>query len=571
MYRLPAKDYDFLLRHVTAGQSVLDAVTGGEVTFTDVGDVLELASAVAEEVLLPLNQVGDRVGCTVADGHVTTPPGFADAYKTFTEGGWIGLGVPARSGGTGMPQLLARAADEILCSANLAFSLVGGLTTGAIMVFDAVGDDTLRRTFLPPMLAGRWTGTMNLTEPQAGTDLAQIRTMARPSGDGTWSVTGQKIFITWGEHDLAENIVHLVLARTPDAPPGHAGLSLFVVPKYLPGADGRVGERNSLTCVSLERKLGIHASPTCVMEYGGATGYLIGELHRGLPSMFIMMNAARMGTGVQALAVADRAYRQAEAYSRERVQSPVPGREPGAPIGEHPDVRRLLLSMGSAVSAMRGLASQTSVWLDLGQSDPQARRLAEFFLPVVKGWLTETGQQIASDAVQVHGGMGFIEETGVAQHYRDIRILPIYEGTTAVQANSLLGRQVARNGGALARTVCDLIEQSLAELDAHDHPAARRVASRTRSAAAGARSATDTLVKCVADRPRDAYAGAVAYLNLWGLLAGGWIHARILNAVLNGADPDTADQRIREADCYAVHHLGRIPQLVEIIEAGEIA
>jgi hypothetical protein len=403
---------------------------------------------------------------------------------------------------------------------------------------------------------------MDLSEPQAGTDLAAIRTIARPQADGTWKVSGQKIFISWGDHDLTENVVHLVLARTPDAPPGVGGLSLFVVPKFLPLADGTLGERNAVNCVSLERKLGLRASPTCVMDYDGATGFLVGEQHRGLRAMFIMMNAARMASGIQGLAVAELAFQKARAYAGERVQGRVIGREPGTPIAEHPDVRRLLLSMASGLSAMRALAVQTAAWLDL--SDP----LGQMFLPVLKGWLTETGVEIASDAIQVHGGTGYVEETGVAQQLRDARIMPIFEGTTAVQANHLVSRLLARDSGATAFGTLDLIDGTREVLAALAHPTATRLARRLESSASLLRAATLHLLDG-GEHPRDMHAAAVPYLHMWGLLAGGWMHGRIVCASLESAD-ESSDRRLLEADFYGVHYLSRLLGLAEVVQSGEI-
>lgn len=569
MYQAPVNDYDFLLRHVVDGEALLARATAGAVTLDDVTDVLGHAGMFAAEVIDPLNAIGDQVGLRFESGQVTTPDGFPAAYHAFTEAGWHGLGLPEQAGGAGMPRVLWNATSEFWSAAGLAFAMASGLSAGAALAIDASASEEIRRTYLPPMVSGRWTGTMNLTEPQSGTDLAGITTLARPSDDGNWSVTGQKIFISWGDHDLAENIVHLVLARTPDAPAGLAGLSLFVVPKYLPAPDGSAGERNRVQTVSIEHKLGIRVSPTCVLDYGGATGFLLGERHRGLAAMFVMMNAARHGVGVQALGVADRAYQRARAYAAQRLQGPVLDRPAGTPIEQHPDVRRLLLSMGSAITAMRALSVQISAWFDHADVDDAStpRRLAEFFLPVFKGWLTETGVQITSDAVQVHGGMGYIEETGVAQYYRDIRILPIYEGTTAIQANDLVHRKLARDDGATAAQALDLVEACLQPLRAHEHPVAERTAARLGKALAAARAATETMLK---HEPRDRHAVGVPYLELLGLLAGGWMQARVLTATLENPDAAT-ERRIREADFYGAHHLSRISSLAEAITTGEIA
>ncbi|SHH31276.1 acyl-CoA dehydrogenase [Streptomyces sp. 3214.6] len=571
-YKAPVAEYDFLLRRVIDAQHVLDVTTGGEVALDDVREILGHAGVLASEVLDPLNAVGDRAGNTLTDGKVTTAPGFTDAYKAFTEGGWAAIGLPREAGGDGMPGVVTSAVNEVWGAANMAFSLGPGLSVGAAYAIYTAASDRLKKVYLPPLVSGRWTGTMNLTEPQSGTDLGGIRTTARPRPDGSWAVRGQKIFITWGDHDLTENIVHLVLARTEGAPEGLGGLSLFVVPKFLPNADGTPGERNAVHTVSLEHKLGIHASPTCVLDFDEATGWLVGDRHRGLEAMFVMMNVARVGVATQGLGVSDRAYQRAVAYAAERIQGKVAGHPAGTPIAEHPDVRRLLLSMRSTITAMRALQLQVTAWLDLARAErsAQAFQLADFFVPILKGWLTENSVQITSDAVQVHGGMGFIEETGAAQHLRDVRILPIYEGTTAIQANDLTRRKLARDGGATAEAAYALVETSLEPLRRHDHPVAQRTADRLDTAIASSREATAALVRQSKDNPRDMLAGGVPYLQQWGLLAGGWMHARILTAALESPqDPDTA-RRILDADFYGAHSLSRIPSLTEAIQAGEI-
>jgi alkylation response protein AidB-like acyl-CoA dehydrogenase len=569
-YEPPVKDYDFLLRNVIATDEVLSAVTAGDVSVDDAMDVVEGASSVVRPIA-ELSAIGDRIGSRLKDGTVVTPPGFREAFASYAEGGWIGLAAPESIGGAGMPRTIAIASDEFLSAANTAFAMAPQLNSYALAVFAAVNDSELNAIYVPAMIAGRWTATMELTEPQAGTDVSAIRTVAKPQDDGTWLLSGQKMFISWGEHDMAENIIHLVLARTPDAPVGLAGLSLFVVPKLLPRPDGTAGERNAIHCVSLEHKLGINASPTCLIDYDGATGFLVGEVHRGLQTMFVMMNAARLGTGVQGLAVADRARQAAAAYASERVQGQVVGREPGTAIAEHPDVRRMLLSMASGVSAMRALALQTAVWLDLSEAERSdgarsAAALAQLFLPVVKGWLTETGLQIASDAIQVHGGMGYIEETGVAQLLRDARIFPIYEGTTAVQANHLI-RIVSRDRGATALAALELIGETCPDLAALDHRVAARLAERLATGVERLRASTLEVLDG-GDRPRDVLAAAVPYLHMWGLLAGGWMHGRIIRAALEDGHP-TSEHRLLEAEFYGVHYLSRLAGLAEVVAAGE--
>jgi hypothetical protein len=571
-YQAPVAEYDFLLRRVIDAQPILDASTGGEVDLADVREILGHAGALAAEVIEPLNAIGDRSGNALTDGRVSTAPGFTEAYKAYAEGGWVGIGLPREAGGDGMPAVVVAALNEIFSAANMAFSLGPGLSVGAAYaVFTAASDD-LKRLYLPPLVSGRWTGTMNLTEPQSGTDLAGIRTIARQRPDGTWAVKGQKIFVTWGDHDLTENIVHLVLARTEGAPAGLAGLSLFLVPKHLPRGDGTPGERNAVHTVSVEHKLGIHASPTCVLDYDDATGWLVGDQHRGLAAMFVMMNVARVGVATQGLGVADRAYQRAAAYAAERVQGSVEGRPAGTPIAEHPDVRRLLLSMRSTVSAMRAFQLQVAAWLDVARAQPntEASALAEFFVPVLKGWLTENSVQIANDGIQVHGGTGFIEETGAAQYLRDARILPIYEGTTAIQANDLTRRKLVRNNGATAQAAHALVESAVRSLARHDHPVAQRTVQRLNAALVSAREATATLLEQAKDNPRDLLAGGVHYLTQWGLLAGGWMHARILTAALDAPEDSDTARRALDADFYGAHHLSRIPSLTEAIRAGEI-
>jgi len=571
-YKAPVAEYDFLLRRVLDAQPVLDSVTGGDVDLDDVSEILGHAGTLASEVIEPLNAIGDRSGNALTDGRVTTAPGFTEAYKAYAEGGWVGIGLPREAGGDGMPAVVTAALNEIWSAANMAFSLGPGLSVGAAYAVFTAASEELKQLYLPPLVSGRWTGTMNLTEPQSGTDLAGIRTIARPRPGGTWVVKGQKIFVTWGDHDLTENIVHLVLARTEGAPAGLAGLSLFLVPKYLPRSDGTLGERNAVHTVSVEHKLGIHASPTCVLDYDNATGWLVGNLHRGLEAMFVMMNVARVGVATQGLGVADRAYQRAAAYAAERVQGSVEGRPAGTPIAEHPDVRRLLLSMRSTVSAMRALQLQVAVWLDVARAQraAEASALADFFVPILKSWLTENSVQIANDGIQVHGGTGFIEETGAAQYLRDARILPIYEGTTAIQANDLTRRKLTRNNGAIAHAAYALVESTVQSLTGHDHPVAQRTVQRLQAALVSAREATVTLLAQAKDNPRDLLAGGVPYLTQWGLLAGGWMHARILAAALDAPEDSDTARRALDADFYGAHYLSRIPSLTEAIRAGEI-
>lgn len=569
MYQAPIEDYSFYLDRIVDGQLVLDTVGPEGTKVADLREILSHAGEFSKAVIHPLNAIGDREGVKIEGDKVISAPGFADAYRDFVKAGWLSVGIPESAGGDGMPHIVTNALDELWSAGSPAFNLCSGLTAAAAQTILTSGDDETQRQFLPPLVSGRSTGTMNLTESQAGTDLAAVRSMATPNGDGTWAVKGQKIFITWGDHDLAENVTHLVLARTPDAPEGLAGLSLFVVPKFVIGSDGTPGERNAVKTLALEDKLGLHGSPTCVLEYENATGYLLGELHRGLAGMFVMMNISRVGIGVQSLGVADRAYQMARDYANDRIQGRVVGRDYGSPIAEHPDVARNLLSMASTLSGMRALSVQASVWIDLSGSSDETRKVADFFSPIVKGWFSESAVQITSDALQVFGGSGFIEESGIAQYYRDSRILPIYEGTTAVQANDLVGRKTLRDNGAVALSVLDRISDDLPNLRVADHPVATRTADRIERAVEAARKATSLLVDRGADAPRDVYSVGVPYLLMWGLLGAGWMHARILVEGLKVDDEHTS-RRVAEADFFGAHHLSRITSLLEIVEAGEI-
>src|ERR1700716_241764 len=481
-YVAPIKDMQFVLKHVV-GLDQVNTLPGWEEVTEDVVDaILEEAGKLAAEVLSPLNGTGDRTGSKWKDGVVTTPPGFKEAYWQYVNAGWGNGQSPEKYGGQGLPHLLATPIEEMWGSANLAFKLCPMLTQGAIEAIAHVGPDTLRAKFLPNMVSGKWTGTMNLTEPQAGSDLSLVRTKATPQADGSYKLKGQKIFITYGEHDYTENIVHLVLARIDGAPEGVKGISLFAVPKFNVNADGSLGTRNDVKCVSTEAKLGIHARPTAVMAYGekdGAIGYIVGEPHRGLEYMFIMMNAARLSVGLEGVAVAERAFQRALAWSRERLQGRpigVQGAARTAPIVQHPDVKRMLLTMKSTTEAMRALAYWTSAVLDRARKHPdeaerrRAQAMVDLLIPVVKGWSTEMGIEVATLGIQVHGGMGFIEETGAAQHLRDARITTIYEGTTGIQANDLVGRKMGREEGRTALALIGEIDQLLPTLSSSADP-----------------------------------------------------------------------------------------------------
>lgn len=569
-YQAPTADYAFLFGEAF-GLDIVARATGGELTAADGADVIAGAGEFAASVLAPLQSIGDREGARLVDGQVRLPDGFAEAYAAFVEAGWISAEAPVSAGGDGLPGAIRAGLGEIWNASNAAFALCWLLTAGQIHALDAAASDEIRETYLTKLVSGEWTGTMNLTEPAAGTDLGAIRTIATPRGDGTYAIRGQKIFITWGDHDVAENIVHLVLARTPGAPEGAKGLSLFVAPKHLVNADGSLGERNAVTTVAVEHKLGIHGSPTCVLSYEDATGYLVGEVGGGLAGMFVMMNSARIAMGFQATGIADRALQQATAYAADRVQGRVLGREGTAPIAEHPDVRRLLLSMRSEVYAMRALGVYVADLFDRAEQtdDAAVLAMAEFFVPILKGWSTEDAVALTSDAIQVHGGMGFIEETGAAQHYRDARIMPIYEGTTAIQSNDLIGRKVIRNQGATAEALFADIERTVEALRSDGGEVAARTADRLERALAAARRATAAMV-AFGSSPRDAHAVSVPYLMLLGVLAGGWMHALAVVAVAAHESAHEADaDRLTAADFYGAHHLPRVHALAETVASGE--
>ncbi|MDQ2664344.1 MAG: acyl-CoA dehydrogenase family protein, partial [Candidatus Eremiobacteraeota bacterium] len=462
-YRAPLRDMQFVLREL-AGIEAVSKLPG----FGDAADsldaILEEAGKFATGVLDPLNASGDRAGATWKDGVVTMPAGFKEAYKHFADAGWIGLPVPEEYGGQALPQLLLGPTLEMWNAANVGFANGPLLNQGAIEAIELCGNDEQKKRYLPNLVSGKWTGTMCLTEPQAGSDLAQVAAKATPDQDGSFRLFGQKIFITFGEHDMAENIIHLVLARLPDAPAGTKGISLFIVPKVLVNSDGSLGDRNDVTCTGIEHKLGINANPTCTLQYGdggGAIGYLVGDANRGLEYMFVMMNAARFSVGVQAIGIADRAYQRALAYAKERVQSRDSASRNGGAVRiiEHPDVRRMLLWCKSQIEAMRALAYVTAASMDFAGSAPaeeerkRHRAFVDFMIPIIKGWCTETAIDVTSTALQVFGGMGYVEETGIAQQYRDVRITTIYEGTTGIQALDFVGRKILRDRGATARII----------------------------------------------------------------------------------------------------------------------
>jgi alkylation response protein AidB-like acyl-CoA dehydrogenase len=533
-YAAPLDDMRFVLEHLAGLPEIATFEGFDEAEPELVEAILTEAARFAGEVLAPLNATGDRQGCRWTDGNVATPDGFPQAYRQFIEAGWHAMPVSPEIGGQGMPALVSSAVAEMWKSANLAFSLCQMLTMGAVQALAHHASDELQQRFLPKMVAGEWTGTMNLTEPQAGSDLSAIRTRAEPDGD-RYRLFGSKIFITWGEHDVAENIVHLVLARLPDALPGTRGISLFVAPKFLVNPDGTLGPRNDLVCSSIEHKLGIHGSPTSVMSYGdngGAIAYLVGQPNRGLEYMFTMMNHARLNVGLEGVAVSETAYQKAVGYARDRVQGRPIGSTQRAPIIHHPDVRRMLMDMRSRTEAMRALAYFTAACMDRALHHPDAiERLrnqarVELLTPVVKGWCTETSIMIASTGIQVHGGMGYVEETGAAQYLRDARITTIYEGTTAIQANDLIGRKLARDKGVNAGVLISDIKLELEALGPTNHADLAVIQASLKTAVQAFEEATSWMLAHYDDNPREAAAGAVPYLKLTGTVTGGWQMAR---------------------------------------------
>ncbi|MEN9425677.1 MAG: hypothetical protein RLZZ220_26 [Pseudomonadota bacterium] len=586
-YNAPIRDMQFVMREL-AGLDAVAALPGCEDASPDVVDaILEEAGKFAGGVLAPLNWTGDQEGARWDNGVVHTATGWKEAYKQFAEAGWTALACEPEFGGQGLPKLVSTAVMEMWKSANMAFSLCPMLTNGAIESIKLRGTDEQKAAYLPKMVSGEWTGTMNLTEPQAGSDLAAVRTRAVPQGDGTYKIFGQKIFITYGEHDMTDNIIHLVLARLPDAPEGVKGISLFVVPKFLLNADGTPGERNDVHCVSIEHKLGIHASPTAVLAFGdkgGAIGTLVGEANRGLEYMFIMMNEARFAVGMEGLALSERAYQQALAYAKDRVQGTEAGVRGGPKVSiiHHADVRRMLMSMKSQIEAQRALAYVVGAATDMAHHHPdeavraQNQAFTDLMIPVVKGWLTESSIELTSTGVQVHGGMGFIEETGAAQHFRDARITSIYEGTTAIQANDLIGRKIARESGQTVKAVIAemrKVEASLAEASGEEFAAMRK------SLSAGVTALEEAVAYIVATYGQDikaASVGSVPFLKLLGIVAGGWqmgraalVSARRLAE--GGGDAGFYQAKITTARFYADHVLSQAPGLAYSVVNGAAA
>jgi acyl-CoA dehydrogenase len=569
-YAAPIRDMKFVVNELV-GLDQIAALPGCEEVTPDLVDaVLEEAGKFAAGVLDPLNKIGDRTGARLNDNIVTAAPGFKEAFRQFSEGGWTGLNCDPQFGGQGLPHIISAQTSEMWNSANMSFCLCPMLTAGVVAALMRHGSDQQKALYLPNLVSGKWTGTMNLTEPQAGSDLAAVRTRAVPEGDHH-RLHGTKIFITWGEHDMAENIIHMVLARTPDAPEGVKGISLFVVPKFLVNRDGSSGKRNDVKCVSIEHKLGIHGSPTCVMAYGdadGAIGYLIGEENRGLEFMFTMMNFARLEVGIEGVAIAERAYQHALEYARNRVQ----GREIGVKGGDrvaiihHPDVRRMLMNMKAQTEAMRAIATLASAYLDKALLHPDKtervrnQALFDLLTPVVKGWCTEQCIEIASTGVQVHGGMGFVEETGAAQYLRDARITTIYEGTTGIQANDLIGRKIAYEKGATIKLMIAEMRALDGDLAKVTHPAIAVIRRSLSEGVAALTEATDWLLATFPHNMKAAAAGAVPFLKLFGVVAGGWQMARAALIAKRRLDEGAEDYdfyraKIATARFYAEHVL----------------
>ena len=571
-YTAPLTDIRFVLEEA-AGFGEVVQLPGYEATSPDLVEaILSEAAKLAENVLAPLNQPADRTGSVLENGVVRTPPGFHEAYARYVEGGWNGLAFDPEFGGQGLPLALATPVAEMWNSACMSFALCPLLNSGAVELLQVHGSAAQKQLYLGKLVSGEWTGTMNLTEPQAGSDLGALRTRAVPEGDH-YRITGQKIFITYGDHDLAPNIIHMVLARTPDAPPGSRGISLFLVPKFLLDAEGGPGQRNDVRTLSLEHKLGIHASPTCVLSYEDAIGWRIGDKNRGLECMFTMMNAARLNVGVQGLAIAERAYQQAVEFARTRVQGQPLGiarAVEGLPIIYHPDVRRMLLWMRAATEAMRGLAYYAAAMIDRSRCHPEAaerlaaQRRADLLIPVVKAWCSDLGVAVASIGIQVHGGMGYVEETGAAQYLRDARIAPIYEGTNGIQANDLVGRKLTRDHGEVVTALIKEMRQTAATLKRH------AIAGTFDQGLTALEAATAYLVE--ADDAQAA-AGSVPYLTMLGTVAAGWLMARQAlaaerNQATNGKDTAFLAAKLATARFYGEHFLVQAPGYLAGVTSG---
>jgi len=583
-YTAPLKDMRFVLDHIAdlPGLASFEAYAAAEPDL--VAAVLEEAAKLAENVFAPLNEAGDRDGAKLQNGVVRTTPGFADAYRQFREGGWNAVPVPAELGGSGLPWVVAIAVQEMLSAANMAITLCPILTQGAIEALQAHGTDEQKAVYLPRLVSGEWTGTMNLTEPQAGSDVGALRTRAEPAGDGSWRIRGNKIFISFGDHDMAENVIHLVLARTPGAPAGTRGISLFLVPKYLVEPDGSLGAANDLRPVSLEHKMGIHGSPTCVMSFGdgeGAVGYLVGPENGGMRCMFTMMNNARLAVGLQGLAVAERAWQRALAFAQERRQ----GRPMGAPADEshpiiaHPDVRRMLMMMKSQTEAMRALIYLNAACIDRARHDPdeearrEAQAMVDLLIPISKAWCTDLGVEIASLGIQVHGGMGYIEETGASQHLRDARIAPIYEGTNGIQALDLLLRKLPLKDGAVVAALVAEMRRDCDRLSDREEAAFAEIQDHLRPAVEALDSVCRAVLERLGRNPDLVIGGATPFLRLMGTVVGGWLLARSAMAC-GAAGPEGnsafARAKVETARFYAAQILSQAAAMApQVLEGAE--
>ena len=576
LYTPPLAEMRFVIENVAGIDQVRALPAFADITDDLIEAILNEAGKFGAEVLAPLNPSGDREGCSFENGVVHTPAGFIEAYHAFVEGGWNGIGLPAVYGGQGLPFLLATAVGEIWTAANMAFSLCPMLTQGAAELIEAHATPELKDRYLPKLVSGEWAGTMNLTEPQAGSDLARVRCRAVPDGDH-YKIIGQKIYITFGEHDLAQNIIHMVLARTPDAPPGVRGISLFLVPKFMVNDDGSLGARNDLRCVSIEHKLGIKASPTAVMSFGddgGAVGYMVGKENHGLAAMFTMMNNSRLAVGLEGVGICDRAFQRARAYARDRIQGrAIDSGDPAAiHIDRHPDVQRMLLSMKSLAEASRALAYFTAAHLDIAHNHPdhEHRRLAlglvDLLTPVVKAWSTDLGIEVASTGIQVMGGMGYIEESGAPQHLRDARIATIYEGTNGIQALDLVSRKVMRDNGAAATRLLALMRTTLAEIDADAKGQAGAIRERLLQATQDLAEATEWILETFPHAPARVAAGACDYLALTGIVAGGWLLAKGALVAARNLAEDSGDAafhraKLATARFFADTYLSQTPSL----------
>jgi alkylation response protein AidB-like acyl-CoA dehydrogenase len=582
-YRAPVKDALFALRHLGMLEDLAKTERFAHADVETVGTVLEEQGRFMQEVFAPTNALGDREGLTWSPEGVTTPESFKGAYAKFVEAGWQGLNAEVEYGGAGFPESVFTCAMEFMVAANASLSMCPGLTAGAVEALQVWGSEEQKERYLRKLVTGEWTGTMNLTEPQAGSDVGLSTTKAEPQDDGTYRISGTKIFISFGEHDLAENIIHLVLARIPGSPPGTKGISLFIVPKFLVNEDGSLGERNDVRCVSIEHKMGIHASPTCVLSYGdegGAVGYLVGEPNQGMRAMFTMMNSARLAVGVQGVAIGDAAYQKALAHSQERRQGKEIGSDSHEPalIVEHPDVRRMLLFMRSHIEACRGIIVFNAAALDLsrsldGDDAERWREVCELLTPISKAWCTDVGVEVTSTAIQVFGGMGFIEESGVAQHYRDMRIAPIYEGTNGIQAMDLVGRKLPMRMGGVMGDFVARMRETQAELAAVGGEL-EVIATNLAAAIDHLEATTNWIMTNGLADPKQALAGATPYLRLFGIVAGGWVLGRQALAARAELEAGSSDEaylraKVTTARYYADQHLPQAAGLVSAVQAGD--